>query len=313
MHMRKGKTVYAVLLFLALALVFPTGAWAHETFIKMAPFGEAGQAVTVELIRGHFPATPEAGSYFTEMMERQDLEWRFYLLHPDGRTEDLPLTPYGDGYVSSFVPVTGGDYQVVFYRDRGIRDYQHGEPAGYQQMYDTVKAYIHVHGEEDYEAFDRVAGLDLEIKAVSDTGHLQAGDTFEGQLLYQGTPLAGASVTLVGEDETTAVAETDQEGRFRFTLPGQGAYMLKVVHFEDAPGTAGEVDYIGVRHTHVAMIATLTEQDESSAVPAAVPAEPQPVSPISSAGGSGQVVIYLAAGVLLLGAGYLFGKSKKSA
>lgn len=311
--MRKTRKAYLLSLVLAFILVFPSMAFAHETYIKMAPFGEAGQAVTVELIRGHFPATPEPGSYFEEMLERQDLEWRFYLLHPDGTTEDLPLTPYNGNYISSFVPVTGGDYQVVFFRDRGIRDYQHGEPAGMQQMYDMVKAYIHVHGEEDHEAFDRVAGLQLEIKAVSDTGHLHPGDVFEGQLLYQGAPLAGATVTLTGEDEATEVAETDQQGNFSFTLPGQGAYMLKTAYFEDAPGTAGDLEYIGFRNTHVAMIGTLAGDGEGATVPAPTDPAPQAVTPISSTGGGFNVAAFLAAAVLLLGAGYLFGKSKKSA
>ncbi len=227
---RKKFFTLAVAVFLLGATVLP--AAAHELYFSTPDAGQKGKTVEVQLYWGHFPNMPDPEStYFEQVAEGQAL-----LLTPEGEQQELALQAHEEYYKTSFVPRTGGDFQVIFSHDRGVLDWQWSDPQGWQRVYNFAKIYVPVEGEPDIHAYDQAAGLDLEVVALSDVGHLHAGEEFRGELQYLGEPLAGAAVYVVGpageeEHGSTLELQSNPEGQFSFIPDTEGLWMIKAEYF----------------------------------------------------------------------------------
>ena len=253
----RATRAFTLLVLLVLLLV-PARLFAHEVYILTNPEGEAGTSQEVELFWGHFPANPDPESdYFADLPQG-----RLYLLHPTREEEILEMTVQEDRYVTSFTPPTGGDYQVVFSHTRGVVDWQWSEPTGEHLAQNFAKAYVHVHGDEDIEAFDAAAGLDLDMVALTDTGHLHVGMEFVGQILYKGEPVEGAAVTLTDTEESTREVFTDEQGKFSVALEHSGSLLLKAASYEAREGSYAGAEFTGERATLSVSLATHEHDEE---------------------------------------------------
>lgn len=304
--MRRVKTSLVILLCLLLTVTMASAASAHEVYFETPEEGVAGEQVEVKLYWGHFPAPsdPES-SYFGQLPDG-----KLYVLTPEG--EEIILNPIkaDDHYVASFTPATGGDFQVIFTHNRGLLDYQHGEPQGMQIVNSLAKTFIPVDGEPDIHAYDHPANLDLEVIPVSDIGHFHEGDKFKGVLLYLGQPLAGVAVSVVSpaagdsHDEDLALT-TDANGEFSFTADKAGTWMVKVGYFDaDKAGELDGVAHLGERYTLTTFIGAHDHNNEGHT---------HGTSNQEQGTGSTTTILLVLAAILALGAGVMFMKGKKSA
>lgn len=80
-------------------------------------------------------------------------------------------------------------------------------------------------------------GLTLELVAEANLYAARDSDELPFRLLFLGKPLAGALVIALntGAPMQRLFARSDTEGRVRFTLPGTGMWLVKVVHMVAAP------------------------------------------------------------------------------
>lgn len=304
--MRSLKTSLLILLCLLLTVTMASAASAHEVYFVTPEEGVAGEPVEVKLYWGHYPVTPDTESSYFEALP----DGKLYILTPEG--EEIPLTPTKaeDHYVASFTPATGGDFQVVFIHNRGLLDYQHGEPQGMQIVNTLAKAFIPVDGEPDIHAYNHPANLDLEVIPVTDIGHFHEGDEFTGVLLYLGQPLAGVPVsvvsTAVGDSHEGDLAlTTDASGEFSFAANKAGTYMVKVGYFD--AGKAGELDgvaHLGERYT---LTTFFTAHDHGNGIHTHGTADQEQGSSTTT------TILLVLAAILLLGAGVMFMRGKKSA
>ncbi|ACA60141.1 DUF4198 domain-containing protein [Candidatus Desulforudis audaxviator] len=253
MRSRAGRlTVLALTLVFILAFASP--AAAHELYFLNPEEGRQGETVAVKLYWGHFPNEPDPKSnYFAQVPGG-----RLYVLAPDGREIDLKIEVRDDHFVSAFTPETGGDHQVVFVHDRGVLDWKHSEPQGIQRVITAAKGFIPVDGEPDIHAYDRPAGLDLELIPLTDIGHFHAGSEFRGEVRYLGAPLAGAKVYAVGPAKATDSHDAPKtieltsgaDGVISFVPDAEGTWMLKLAHYDgDRPGELDGRSYEGVRYS----------------------------------------------------------------
>lgn len=293
------KRIKLIACILILMLLLTTGAFAHEIWIDLDPEGEVGHEHVINVSWGDFGEFLDPrSSYFDSIAEGE-----LWVLAPDGQRINLELEELPDRYVSRFTPRIGGDHQVIFYHNRGVIDSQYGEPKGLQNIEVIAKALIDVEDVEEIEAWDQVAGLPLEIKALTDVGHLHTGGEVRGQLLYFGKPLAGISLHIYapgGQYEAPLKLTTDQNGQFSFTADEEGAWLIMTSYFDHSVTDVDGQEVIGARYNFT-MVVTPHDDGEYAA-------------PEASAGNTGMIhTLYLLATLFFAGAGYMFGRSKSAA
>jgi uncharacterized GH25 family protein len=90
-------------------------------------------------------------------------------------------------------------------------------------------------------AFDRPAGMPLELIPEKNPYTLKAGDELPVRLLYEGKPLSGALVIALGLHQTDGkiAARSGKDGRVRLRLPEGGFWLIKSVHMVPAPRDTG--------------------------------------------------------------------------
>jgi hypothetical protein len=88
---------------------------------------------------------------------------------------------------------------------------------------------------------DRRLGFTLELVAERNPFVMDASRELPVQLTYENRPLAGALVVAVNRlhPADKLSARSDRDGRVRFRLPRNGAWLIKAVHMVDAPEGAG--------------------------------------------------------------------------
>lgn len=111
-----------------------------------------------------------------------------------------------------------------------------------------AKAVIDV-GESDVEqsepAWSRPVGHLIELIPEENPNRIGAGDSLGVQLLYDGEPLSGATLTggKAGGVMAEILALTDDEGRARVTVPSDGRWYLRAIHMirkDDRPDVPWE-------------------------------------------------------------------------
>jgi uncharacterized GH25 family protein len=280
-------------------LVLTTTAFAYEISIMTDPEGSVGQEQVINVNWGAFGLFLDPrSSYFDSIIQGE-----LWVLAPNGQRINLELEEMTDRYVSRFTPRIGGDHQVIFYHNRGIIDAQHGEPKGWQNIEVIAKTFIDVEDDEEIEAWDQVAGLPLEIKALTDVSHLHVGGEVKGQLLFFSELLAGASLNIYapgGQYDVPLELTTDQNGEFTFTADQEGAWQIKTSYVDDSVREVDGQEVIGARYNFT-MVVTSHDHGEYSAQ-------------VVSSGNTGMIhTLYLLTGLLFAGAGYMFGRSKSAA
>ncbi len=88
------------------------------------------------------------------------------------------------------------------------------------------------------EAYRTQLGYPLELLPEADPYTLSRGAALPVQLLYLGSPLAGARVRAYSqaEPERHVDVRTDAAGRAELRLPGPGVWLLKAVHLTELVG-----------------------------------------------------------------------------
>ncbi|MFC5496836.1 DUF4198 domain-containing protein [Caenimonas terrae] len=115
---------------------------------------------------------------------------------------------------------------------------------GRERFRRSAKALLQVGGQGDGAA-TAVTGQRMEILPLDDPLAAHAGDTLHFQLRFEGRPRPGVLVKAwhkQGGQTTTIRATTDGSGRFAFTLPFTGRWMLNAVHMVAATDST-EVDW----------------------------------------------------------------------
>jgi hypothetical protein len=226
---------------LAAALVAAAALQAHDFWIEPSTFHPTpGAAVSVSLRVGeHFAGEP---------VPRSPLIATFVLIQ-NGREEEISgadgLDPAG------FIQADGRAPAVIAYRSK---------PSYVELPPDRFEAYLREHGLERILAlrarrgersdpgrelfsrcakallngsFTRPAGLRFEI--VPEDASLSVSP-FRGRLLFDGKPLAGALVVATYRDDPRVRLKmrSNLEGRFAFTSPRRGVWLVTSVHMIEA-------------------------------------------------------------------------------
>lgn len=302
----------AVLLIFTLIFSMGSMTFAHELYFVDLKEGTMGEPYNIKLIWGHFPGTPDPeSSYFNHVGNG-----RLYVLTPEGQEIDIEMEKQTDHYSASFIPETGGDFQIIFKHDRGIIDWKHGEPQGFQHINTLAKAYIPVDGEPDIHAYDKPANLDLEIIALTDIGHFHLGDEFKAVIKYLGEPLANQSVTIVSPtaeyEEVFANVTTDENGVFSFVPNDENTWMLKVGLFDDQRGgIQDDQEYIGTRYTLTTFFFIHDHEEDEEVTEGTSNDVVNEVSQIAEKADTTSTLLVVATLVLLAGAVFFFIKGRK--
>ena len=83
--------------------------------------------------------------------------------------------------------------------------------------------------------------LDLELVPAEANGKTLV-------LIFLGSPLAKAEVTIIGPSKWEKPLITDQQGRVTLPMPWAGRYVVEVTHFDDKAGGSGSENFNRTRH-----------------------------------------------------------------
>jgi uncharacterized GH25 family protein len=89
--------------------------------------------------------------------------------------------------------------------------------------------------------YDRALDFTLELIPEKNPYALKPGEELPVRILYEGKPLAGALVAALpyAEPEKKLSQRSDKNGRVRFRLTGEGAWLIKAVHMVEAARETG--------------------------------------------------------------------------
>lgn len=206
----------------ALAMLAAADAEAHFTTMipRAAAFARGTEAV-VDVFWGHPYEHVVFKTLPPEKLEAVD---------PRGRRAPLEAQPAGDALRFAYTPRRRGDHLLLL---TGPRYWLEEER---ELVQDHVKLVLHV---TTQEGWDRVAGERMEIVPLTRPYGLEAGFVFQGQVLYEGKPLAGAPVEieqylekaprpedLPDDAMVTRAARTDPNGVVTFTLDEPGWWVI---------------------------------------------------------------------------------------
>jgi len=121
-----------------------------------------------------------------------------------------------------------GDVRLV---DNGVPAREDNEKGG-----TTKTIYYAKHGRSE-----TAAKLDLELVPAEANGR-----TFV--LIFLGSPLAKAELTIIGPSKWEKPLATDEQGRVTVPMPWAGRYVLEVTHFDDKAGGSGSEKFNRTRH-----------------------------------------------------------------
>jgi uncharacterized GH25 family protein len=244
----------------AAALAAGGAAAAHDFWLQPGAFRvAAGAEVPVSVLVGDGSDKQRSAIPARRVV-------RFGVVGPDGAERDL-RGAFQAGQEAPARLGAAGVHVVVLATDNGARNVLPG---------DRFEAYLREEGltpaiaartgrrdAEGSEAYGRRAkalvqagaggpqgaattplGLTLEIVPEVSPYATPAPAVLPVRVLYEGRPLAGATVKLadLGRDAVVATEVTDADGRARFATPGAGAWRLAVVWTKVSPQTA-ETDF----------------------------------------------------------------------
>ena len=249
----------------AASVAFATPAFAHDFWLQPEAWQVAPQAEdSLTLQVGHGPDRQRSTIRNTRIT-------RFEAVAPDGATLDLREGLVRDaGRDAVFHLPTPGTWLLVLETDNNAQsrlpaarfnEYLKTEgvtPAlaqreregrtnaeGSERYSRRTKALVQVGAPAASDAFATPVGLPLEIVLERNPHAQPRGTTLPVRVFHRGAPLAGALVKLTDLAHDAVPFEmhlSDAEGRARFTMPKDGAWLVNVIWTEpQAPG--GEVEF----------------------------------------------------------------------
>ena len=255
MNKKAIKTEASILLAMFILIGITGIGSAHFNFFLPDEWSmDTSTANEVEIIWGH----PYEGIYFDAPTITE-----VGVVKPDGTKDTLSTTA---------ITVTGEEgsasaYKVSFTPDETLDDSGRGDYiiyADFEALHvedeevtweDHVKAIVHYKGSTGW---DHKTGQIMEIVPLTRPYGLEEGFVFVGQVLYNGNPLADASVEIekyypVGEAPDplpeepmiTRETKTDANGVFSFTLDEPGIWVTA------ATNTVNDVDIRGILQIYV--------------------------------------------------------------
>ena len=294
--------------------------------------GHDGSAITADApVRRVFLIAPDGTEAPLDYRIFQQYQGRDYPDNPINEvtpeqlgTDDFPTGGRNLTYIEvTFTPQTEGYYQVFFHRDRNVPT--EGGNEG-RAIVDLVKAFILVgDAHPTPEAgHGRMSSVNrTEIMPISDVGRLTTGATFEAYVFDGGQPVANEEVRLEIYAHEYEIVTTDAGGRFSFTLPAQaGEYAIRVVRDWEESGVSHGQDFTSRREIHILQVAVAQDPDAEVAAPpaadaapveaeatppAAVPPTAPPPGDLPALFNTSHYLMFIAGGLLLFGAGLLFG------
>jgi hypothetical protein len=144
------------------------------------------------------------------------------------------------GASSEPVPVKRNDNNLEFavkgrgdvrFVDNGVPPREDKEKGGV-----TKTIYYAKHGRSE-----TAAKLDLELVPT-----VANGNTFV--LMFFGSPLPKADLTIIGPPKWEKPLVTDEQGRITLPMPWAGPYVLEITHFDEKAGGTGEEKFTRTRH-----------------------------------------------------------------
>lgn len=249
---RLGRSVWAV----SLALIASAAA-AHMPYLAPSVF-DAGERKSVSLVAS-----------FSEDPFRPELAMTnapFEITGPDGVTKPLPAQAVlADATILQAALPADGLYRVssgqrlgrmnkMFRKDGAWVLVEDGvrAPAGavLVDAQSTTLADVYVlRGKAASRAALAPRGKALEIRPLGDPAAVGAGEAAAFELLYQGKPLVGATVSLFREagfydgKKMAGDMVSDGKGKITLTAPDAGRYLLLVRHRDAAPAGAAAPYY----------------------------------------------------------------------
>ncbi len=240
-------------LILALALVLaPATAPAHEFWVEPSRFSlEPGGRISVRLC---------VGDEFEGWSLARDPR-RIEKFVAGGAMGDVPVVGLDGSDPAGVVRLAAPGRYVVTYRsnraftvvpaaefdryvyEKGLektvagRGKRAAKRGSVREAYSRhSKALVNV-GNPGAGAFDRPAGLRLELIAESSLSRADADASRSFRLLHEGKPLVGALVTATrpGTADADLKVRTDSGGRAQFRLHAPGMWRVAAVHLLDAP------------------------------------------------------------------------------
>ncbi len=204
-------------------------------FIWLAPAVDmSGRSEeTLEIYFGESAAPDDPG-----LLDRLD-SLQLWMLAGDGQAESLKPSRSGDS-LSLKLPASAQGKLFVASQDFGVREkggspywlmyYAKSGPSLPSPLWQQVDA-------------SRYLSLDITPRA--------AGKKVELTVTFNGSPTAGATVSILGPDASDGKnfeGTTDAEGRYAFSLTGPDHYSIRAKHVELAAGHVGNAKYDEARH-----------------------------------------------------------------
>ena len=242
--------MYRLSLLLTVALTSPVAA--HDFWIQPSQFVTGvGTPVPLTILVGHGPFRQRWGVKAERVVRFADISAagtvdRKAALHPDSGDTDATLSFVTPGthiivletnHAQSTLPsIRFNDYIKVEGLTPAIERrsaLKLGDTDGRELYSRRAKALVQVGGDTAGQAhITRPLGLSLEIVPQKNPYALAAGELLPVQILYEGKPLAGATVKLNNLDfdmKPLATRITDMAGRTAFDVPRRGKWQLNVI------------------------------------------------------------------------------------
>lgn len=231
------------------ALLFGTAAYAHDVWVATPNqvSSKEGFKATLSYSHNYPQAEPIAA-------DRVHIFKPLEIVMPDGNHNILKLAE--SNYIYKVPPLAKGTYKIVatyqptFWVEKNDGTWAQGNLKNQtnvkhcEQTQMFGKAIVVSDGDENDKVLSTPVGQELEIVPLASMGLAQAGDLLPMQILYNGKPLANATVTATAD--TVAVkdkeamhhhreiqgfsAKTDDEGKFNFLPLVDGLWKVKIVH-----------------------------------------------------------------------------------
>lgn len=246
----------------ALALLVPRLAWAHDLWIEPSTFRPAaGENVTASLRVGQklhgepLPLIPMLVDRFVLRGKGADIPMNGFRGVPDpaGYVRVSEAGLHWIAYQSHAYPVVlearkfEEDYLAAEGLERIVKERAgKGQSAapGRERFYRCAKSLLEVPGEKRAKTpgvFDVPLGFTLELVPRKNPYAIRAGGELPLVLLFHGKPIADVLVVAMskGDPNNAVSSRSDRKGLVTLHLDRPGFWLVKAVHMEPAPPDAG--------------------------------------------------------------------------
>lgn len=235
--MRIKRTVLSTFIFL-LVFLLASSVSAHEMWIEVE---EAEGEMKVEVLWGHI-------GDFLDRASHED--YQVFVRFPDGTVEKLEMEGIGVQARTYVLPQEEGEYVFWATRNPGTFTPGDGVTTLSVQMAKSVAQY----GEGPGTA-DEPVDILLEIIPEVDLDSFTSGK-FQGTVLLEGSPAAGAAISAYGPGDRALEEESDADGSFQLDLDVPGTWLIKANVTTEEEGTHEGEDYGRTSHTTTLLIDT---------------------------------------------------------